>query len=244
MSNTKDAVPLTKYFGLLQDEMLTSLRKSNIGNDHPGTKGDCSELKWIDWLKAYLPKRYSVDKAQVIDYRGNKSEQIDIVIFDSQYTPFIFKDGNAKYIPAESVYAIFEVKQNLNKEHLDYASKKAKSVRELTRTSAQIYHMEGIAEPKPLHNIIAGILTLSSDWVEDSKCLEENISKLSDIGFLNIGCAMQDYAFYVDDKGQIKRSSKEESLMYFFLKLMIELQRIGTVPAIDIYKYASCLTNF
>ncbi len=244
MSNTKSAVSLTKYFELLQDEMLTSLRKSNIGNDHPVTKGDCSELKWIDWLKAYLPKRYSVDKAQVIDSEGNKSEQIDIVIFDSQYTPFIFKDGNAKYIPAESVYAIFEVKQNLNKVHLDCASEKAESVRKLKRTTTQIYHMGGIAEPKPLHTIIAGILTLSSDWVEDSRCLEGNISRLSDIGFINIGCAMQDYAFYVDNNGQIKRSSKEESLMYFFLKLMIELQKIGTVPAIDIYKYASCLTNF
>lgn len=244
MVSTKDSVSLTKYFSLLQEEMLVSLKKSNLGNKHPGTKGDCSELKWIEWLEAYLPKRYSVDKAQVIDYKGNISDQIDIVIFDSQYTPFIFKDGDAKYIPAESVYAIFEVKQNLNKEHLDYASKKAESVRKLTRTSAQIYHMEGIAKPKPLHNIIAGILTLSSDWAENSTCLDENLNQLTDIGFLNMGCTLQDCAFCVDDKGHIAKSTKDESLMYFFLKLMMALQKIATVPAIEIDKYASCLTNF
>ena len=61
---------------------------------------------------------------------------------------------------------------------------------------------------------------------------------------INLGCIAQEYAFCVDEDGRIKKSSKEESIMYFFLKLLIELQKMGTVPAMDINKYAACLSNF
>lgn len=38
------------------------------------------------------------------------------------------------YIPAESVYAVFEVKQDVEG-HIEYAAKKVESVRKLKRTS-------------------------------------------------------------------------------------------------------------
>lgn len=235
---------LKTYFNCLQREMLYKLENANIANPHPVTKGDCSEINWIDWLKDYLPKRYSVDKAYIIDCNGKISEQIDIVIYDKQYTPFVFKNGNAIYIPAESVYAIFEVKQSINKQYIEYAASKAASVRNLYRTSAPIHHAGGITEPKPLHNIIAGILTLSSDWVTNSTSLDEHLNKLDDNSFLNIGCVLKENAFYFNEQGKLMKSSADESLIYFFLKLMIELQRIATVPAIDITKYGNCLSKF
>lgn len=235
---------LKKYFNCLQREMLSKLEIASIANSHPVTKGDSSEIKWIEWMRNYLPKRYSVDKAFIIDSNSNLSDQIDIVIYDKQYTPFVFNDDNAIYVPAESVYAVFEVKPSVNKEHIEYAGSKAASVRKLYRTSAPIPHAEGIAKPKPLHNIIAGILTLSSDWVTNSNSLDEHLNKLNDDSFLNIGCVLKENAFYFNQEGQLIKSSTDESLIYFFLKLMIELQRIATVPAIDITKYGSCLTNF
>ena len=75
---------------------------------HPGAKGDASEQVWIELLKTYLPKRYSAEQAFVVDSAGGISQQIDVVIFDRQYTPFIFEIQDAKYVPAESVYAVFE----------------------------------------------------------------------------------------------------------------------------------------
>ena len=41
----------------------------------------------------------------VIDHEGNVSQQIDIVLYDVFYTPFIFNHDGFKYIPAEGVYA-------------------------------------------------------------------------------------------------------------------------------------------
>ena len=62
-------------------------------------------------LDTYLPKRYQAAKAHVVDSLGNFSQQIDVVVFDRQYSPFIFTYENETIIPAESVYAVFEAKQ-------------------------------------------------------------------------------------------------------------------------------------
>ena len=58
------------------------VRGSQGSIGHTTTLGDTCELKWIDWLKKYLPERYCIDKAFIIDSKGNLSQQIDVVIYD------------------------------------------------------------------------------------------------------------------------------------------------------------------
>ena len=98
-------------------------------------------------MRKYLPRRYCVDKAIIVDCNGNTSDQIDIVIYDGQYSYFVFKHEQVIYVPAESVYAVIEVKQELNKANLNYAGEKAASVRKLSRTSAEIPFAGGIYRP-------------------------------------------------------------------------------------------------
>ena len=43
---------------------------------------------------------------------------IDIIIYDTHFSPLVFELGEQKYIAVESVYAVFEVKQDLTKEHI------------------------------------------------------------------------------------------------------------------------------
>ena len=51
--------------------------------------------------------------------------------------------------------------------------------------------------------------------------------------------------FYIDSEtNKLQISNAEESLIYFFLKLFKELQKIGTVPAMDINEYGKFLTNY
>ena len=50
----------------------------------------------------------------MVDSEGAFSQQIDVVIFDRQYTPFIAHFEGQKVIPAESVYGVFEAKQLIN----------------------------------------------------------------------------------------------------------------------------------
>ena len=86
-------------------------------------------------LRKYLPQRDQAAKAHVVDSRGVFSEQIDVVVFDRQYSPFIFNFQNQTIVPAESVYAAFEAKQTINADQVAYAQRKVASVRRLHRTS-------------------------------------------------------------------------------------------------------------
>ena len=92
-------------------------------------------LAWLDLLQSYLPQRYQAATAHVVDCEGKLSDQIDVVVFDRQYSPFIFKYEGQTIVPAESVYAAFEAKQTVNAALVQYAQDKVASVRRLRRTS-------------------------------------------------------------------------------------------------------------
>ncbi len=64
-------------------------------------------------LSTYLPHRYRADKAFVVDSKGVFSEQIDVVVYDRQYSSFIFQYEGQTIVPTESVYAVFEAKQTI-----------------------------------------------------------------------------------------------------------------------------------
>jgi hypothetical protein len=91
-------VDLKQLFNGLQQQMSAQLNTNREFIDHPGSKGDALENAWIDWLRKYLPNRYCVDKAIVIDHEGNTSQQMDIVIYDNWFTPFIFNQNGFHYI--------------------------------------------------------------------------------------------------------------------------------------------------
>ena len=132
----ENKVPLKKLFLHLQGQMAAKLNTSRECIPHQGVKGDASEECWRAMLREYLPKRYRVEKAFVVDSLDQCSEQIDIVIFDQQYSPFLFNQNGAYYVPAESVYAVIEAKQDISKGMIEYAAQKAASVRKLKRTNA------------------------------------------------------------------------------------------------------------
>ncbi len=240
-------ISLENIFLGLQEQMITKLKTNKDSIIHPGTKGDTSELCWLDLFKKYLPMRYQTEKAFVLDSKGQLSDQIDIVVFDRQYSPFLFNQDGALYVPAESVYAVFEVKPELNKENFEYAALKAESVSRLYRTNANIYHADGVIEkPKIPFRIITGLLTLNCGWKSlNESVLIKTISSIDKVQPIDIGCALEGGAFNItyEDGLNIKISKTEHSLISFFLDFLSVLQRLGTVPAIDIEQYAKSLNN-
>jgi hypothetical protein len=240
---------LRDAFNGTQQEMSAILKANRMVNVHAPTKGAVTEERWREWLQEYLPKRYCVSEAFVVDCNSRCSQQIDLVIYDRQYSPFVWTVRGAKYIPAESVYAVFEIKQSLDKDNLEYAGEKIKSVRLLNRTNAPIYHAEGyISKPRDPFTILGGILTLDSGW---SDPFDEPFIKVIDafepLQHVDLGCVLDRGSFnitYNAESGHSRElSTPEESLIYFFLKLLSRLQKMGTVPAIDIEQYARVLSS-
>jgi len=148
----------------LHEDIQRRLETARKSFGHPVAKGNASESVWLELLQTYLPKRYQAETAFVVDSLGVFSEQIDVVIFDRQYSPFIFSYQGQKVIPAESVYAVFEAKQSINAQQVEYAQKKVESVRKLHRTSLPIPYAKGTYPAKPPIYIYGGLLTFESEW--------------------------------------------------------------------------------
>ena len=161
---------------------------------------------------------------------------------------FVFNQDGAIYIPAESVYAVFEVKQELDKANFLYAAEKIKSVRLLNRTSAPIVHAGGeIHDPKPPFRIMGGVLTLDSGWADTfGKGFKNCVKSFDEHSQIDIGCVFEKASYtltYQEESYSLNTSQKEETLIYFFLKLLINLQKLGTVPAMDIEAYARAIKS-
>ena len=155
---------LSQLLSGLHDDIQQKLEISRKSFGHPGTKGDASESVWLEMLQAYLPQRYQAATAHVVDSHGNFSDQIDVVVFDRQYSPFIFRYQGQTIVPAESVYAALEAKQSINAAQVQYAQDKVATVRRLHRTSLPIPHAGGVYPAKALIPILGGVLTFESDW--------------------------------------------------------------------------------
>ena len=242
----ENKIDIKSLFKSMQEQMLASLNTQDFIK-HPGTKGDATENNWILWMRKFLPKRYAADKAFVIDSDGNLSDQIDIVIYDKQYSPIVFEQNGALYVTAESVYAIFEVKQELNKTNIEYAGDKIASVRKLRRTSAPITYSTGVKPAKPLHNIIGGVLTTRTEWKSPiDEILKSHLSELDIDNRIDLICCLKDSSFcveYLSDKITLHKNTQDEILIYVFLELLLLLQKIGTVPAIDLLQYAKAIDS-
>jgi hypothetical protein len=239
---------LSAAFFKRQEKLCADLGMGDIAS-HPGTKGDDTELNWLHMLKEFLPQRYGVVRAFVVDARGKQSEQIDVVIHDRHFSPLLFEVGDSCFIPAESVYAAFEVKQNLDKGHMEYAADKIATVRTLHRTTVEVPHAGGKYDPVIPRRIIGGVLTRRSDWTPPfgtpfETCLEALDARDADrlTWGLDIGCAVEDGGFTVNRSKDahaldVEHSEPNVALIYFVMRLLRQLQVVGSAPAIDYDAY-------
>lgn len=225
----------------LHGEVEERLARARAAMGHNVAKGDASESVWLDVLGRYLPKRYTVANAFVVDSQGNFSEQLDLVIFDRQYSPFIFEMDGQCVVPAESVYAAFEAKQAMNAEQIAYAQKKIESVRKLVRTSLPIPHAGGQYEAKEPQHILGGLVTLQSDWkppLGDS--LAEAIKAGDGSQQLDLGCVAA-AGYFTNDKNGISMYASDKAATAFIFELLARLQDVATVAMVDIRAYAKWL---
>lgn len=235
---------LREAFAAEQEVLRLKLELSNKSITHSGVMGEVNELHFIDVLRKYLPNRYAVAQGIVVDSNGATSDQIDIIIFDPQYTPTLLDQQSHRFVPAEAVYSVLEAKPMINKQYLEYAGDKAASVRRLERTSVPVRHAGGEFPPKPLFPILAGIVAPSVDWKDGCKSASfaEAIAELKDERSLDFGIALSDRAFQVS-RGSIELSESYGSLAAFLFGLLDRLQSLGTVPAVDWNRYGSVLSG-
>jgi hypothetical protein len=214
---------------------LTGLRK-NV--KHAPSKGRGAEEKWKAFLRRFLPARYAIESGFVVDSKGSISHQMDLVIFDKQYSALLFDDHEALHIPAEAVFAVFEVKQDVSKENILYAGEKIESVRKLHRTSAKVTQMNGKKLRKKPFPITGGLLTLGSDYASvGSIQFKKAVGGLRGAKKLDVIVSADGFSYPSTGR------SADVAVMIFLYELLADLQGKGNPAALDYRAYLKGLLS-
>jgi len=231
-------------FLAVQEQMLANLGAGGVFQHHSAS-GTATEQHWIDLFNRYLPQRYRATRAFIIDADGRSSHQIDIAICDRFYSPVFFHDEDQPYIPAESVYAVFEVKKSLGSLLLLDAARKAGSVRRLRRTSVPLLSAGTRVPARPQFPILGGVLSYETKWRRPFA--EQIATILEPLGAeerLDLGCSLRQGSFELcgDAESGLRFSQPNEALIFFMLRLIHRLQQMGAAPAIDFAEYSRHLS--
>jgi len=96
------------------------VEEMDIVSQHNGLTGNYREEMWIKFFRSIIPQKFSLAQGvMIIDSTGNVSKEVDIAVFDEQYTPYVFQYNTLKFIPIEAVVIAIECKStSLNNEML------------------------------------------------------------------------------------------------------------------------------
>ena len=124
---------IEELFNEVSNQMLSDFRKTQQVLDHTGQKGEANEEAVRKFLRQYLPKTLNISTGTLVDSDGEISRQLDIVVSDAAKTPIFYQAGQIRVIPIECVYAVIEVKANLDKSELKKCYENMKSVKSLRK---------------------------------------------------------------------------------------------------------------
>src|SRR3546814_14496096 len=119
-------------------------------------------------------------------------------------------------------------------DYIRYAGEKAASVRRLHRTSLSAETIDGPSRAKPLHHILAGILTLSAGWKPPlGDTLAGHLRRDLDEASLDIGC-IADAGWLTKCADSFELNTVDKAATRFLFALIAQLQDLGTAPMLHI----------
>ena len=104
-------------YNSLNSKMVEEIELASI---HDTITGNYREEMWMNFFRSIIPKKYCLAQGvMIIDSYGRVSKEVDIAVYDEQYTPYVFQYNTLKFIPIEAVSVVIECKStSLNKAKL------------------------------------------------------------------------------------------------------------------------------
>lgn len=127
------ALRLANAFAAEEARLLASLAEARSKHEHRGIKGDILERAFRDFLSRHLPRKFSVGTGEVIDRRGARSSQSDVIVSNDEQ-PFISPQDDPGLYLFEGVTAVGEVKTSLGSGELKDILQKGALLRRLVKT--------------------------------------------------------------------------------------------------------------
>jgi hypothetical protein len=232
---------IIKFSRGIQANLITELdNASNIR--HPTAQGDEGERAWTDFLNKSLPRRYAVRSGQILDSHGNTSDQIDVILYDPQYTPVWFPLREHAYVLAEAVYAVFEVKTEARGQHrvrrrqgrLRPPPPPHLRPRTPLRRPQAAEGPPSRSSPASSPGRAAGRPTPSP-----SSPITSPSTSATAASILGIALDTGAFEFAPTAATPLAYLPGDTALVHFLYRLLARLQALGTVPAIDWSAYAN-----
>lgn len=110
-------IHLKEKLAAVEAQMRAKLEEARATFAHSGDKGASLENSFRAFLKEYLPRRLEVGYGEIIDSKGRRSKQTDVVIVNEDH-PFTFTPDLPGLFFVEGVCAAGEVKASLTSEGL------------------------------------------------------------------------------------------------------------------------------
>lgn len=115
MSNQENSKKKFNHFKSIsknyEDLNKTMANEVKMTIEHDGLMGNFREEMWLNFFRRIIPKKYTLSQGvMIIDSHGKISNEVDIAVYDEQYTPYVMQYGSLKYIPIEAVVIVIQCK--------------------------------------------------------------------------------------------------------------------------------------
>lgn len=125
---------LREVFAASTQRLMAELAELRGAFNHPSIKGSGGEGAVINQLRRHLPTSIGITTGQIMDYGGDLSPQVDVILYDATRCPMIFTSPNGENtVPVEGVIACIEVKLHLTLEELRKCVKSAQKIKQMDR---------------------------------------------------------------------------------------------------------------
>lgn len=102
---------------------------------HRPSKGTAREDIVRRFLEERLPESLEIGTGEIIDVTGQRSAQMDLVIFDKLHCPRLVQVGDIRVYPAEGVQAVIQVKSMLDISGLRESVENIRSAKRLQKSA-------------------------------------------------------------------------------------------------------------
>ncbi|MEH2087035.1 DUF6602 domain-containing protein [Nostoc sp.] len=114
----KGASVLERKLDLLQKQMELRLEEIRASYQHKGNMGSNVEEVIREFLREFLPPHNRIGQGEVVDFDGNSSTQLDLVI-TNEYHPYLNDLTKPSVFFIEGIACVGEVKSVLNSNDFD-----------------------------------------------------------------------------------------------------------------------------
>lgn len=119
------------YWQFRMEGVTSRLRAAQQFVSHPGTRGTLAENLLRESIREFLPQRWAVGTGFIMNEDGDRSNQVDLLIYDQLTTSPIYRDGELAILSPGTAHLAVEVKSSLDSKEIPTAFNNICSVKRI-----------------------------------------------------------------------------------------------------------------